>query len=97
MKTLEEIREMLRAHKEDLRERFAIVDLSIFGSVVRGEAHEKSDIDILLTFSEPVGLIRLIDAENYISDLLNAKADCIPSDEIRPELQQRIFSEAAPV
>ncbi len=97
MRTLEEIRNILHAHSSDLRKRYGIINLSIFGSVVSGEAREESDVDILATFSKPIGLLKLISAENYISDLLNLKVDLIPSDEVRPELQEQILSEAVPV
>jgi uncharacterized protein len=97
MKTFSEIRSILRSHESDLCRRYGITGVSIFGSVVRGEAREDSDIDILATFSRPVGLLKLLDAEYYLGDLLDSKVDLIPSDEVRPELQKRIFDEAVPV
>ncbi len=97
MKTIEKIRTILHAHDSDLRSQYGITSLSVFGSVVRGEAREDSDVDILATFSKPVGLLKLISAENYISELLGTKVDLIPSDEVRPELQEQIFSEAVSV
>lgn len=97
MKTFDEIRSILKLHENDFRQRYGIVSLSVFGSVVRGEAREDSDVDILATFIEPVGLLKLIDAEYYLSDLLGARVDLIPIDEVRPELQKQIYSEAVPV
>jgi len=47
MKTLSEIQSILRAHAAELHERFGISNLAMSGSVVRGEATEKSDVDIL--------------------------------------------------
>lgn len=97
MKTFDEIRTILHDHDRELRNQYGITGLSVFGSVVRGEAREDSDIDILATFNQPVGLLKLISAEYYLSDLLGSKVDLIPSDEVRPELQARIYSEAVPV
>lgn len=97
MKTLEEIRGILRNHASDLQVKYGISKLSVFGSVVRGKAREDSDIDILAAFNQPIGLLKLIDAEYYLSDLLNSKVDLIPVDEVRPELQERIYREAVPV
>lgn len=42
MKTLNEIRIILKSHENDLRQKYDIVSLSVFGSVVRGEAREDS-------------------------------------------------------
>lgn len=97
MKTFSEIRAILQSHESDLCRRYGISSLSIFGSVVRGEAREDSDVDILATFNQPVGLLKLIDAEYYLSDLLGSKVDLIPSHEVRPELQEQIYNEAVPV
>jgi hypothetical protein len=97
MKKFDTIRTILHAHSSDLRSQYGITGLSVFGSVVRDEAQEGSDVDILATFNKPVGLLKLIDAEYYLSDLLGLKVDLIPSDEVRPELQQQIYSEAVPV
>jgi hypothetical protein len=97
MKTIDEIRTILHAHDSDLLNQYGISGLSVYGSVVRGEAREDSDVDILATFVQPVGLLKLIDAEYYLSDLLGSKVDLIPSDEVRPELQKQIFNEAIPV
>jgi len=97
MKTFSEIRTILHSHESDLRRQYGITGLSVFGSVVRSEAREDSDVDILATFSQPVGLLKLIDAEYYLSDLLGSKVDLLPIDEVRPELQKQIFNEAVPV
>jgi uncharacterized protein len=97
MKTLAEIRTILHAYESDLKSQYGIASLSVFGSVVRGEAREDSDIDILATFKLPVGLLKLIDAEYYLSDILGSKVDLIPVDEVRPELKDQILGEAVPV
>lgn len=97
MKTFHEIRTILHAHDSDLRSQYGITGLSVFGSVVRGEAREDSDVDILATFDQPVGLLKLIDAEYYLSDLLGSKVDLIPVDEVRPELKEQIYNEAVPI
>lgn len=97
MKTVSEICTILHSHESELRRRYGISSLSIFGSVVRGEARDDSDVDILATFCQPVGLLKLIDAEYYIGDLLGSRVDLIPSDEVRPELQNQIYNEAVRV
>ena len=53
MKTLEEIKKILREHKEELKRRFGVKEIGIFGSYVRNEQTEVSDIDILVDFEKP--------------------------------------------
>ncbi len=52
MKTLDEIKNILKSHKGKLKERYGVKEIGIFGSYVRGEQTEKSDVDILVDFYE---------------------------------------------
>ncbi|MBL7117814.1 MAG: nucleotidyltransferase domain-containing protein [Candidatus Syntrophoarchaeum sp.] len=45
-KIVEEIKKILRTHKEELMEKYGVQGIGIFGSYVRGEQKEDSDIDI---------------------------------------------------
>lgn len=95
MKTLQEIKSILHAHMDEMRSRYGITNLAIFGSFVRGEATDTSDVDLLATFERPIGLIALCSAENYLIELLGVEVDLIPREDVRLELKERIYSEAA--
>ena len=82
MKTLSEIKEILRKHKKELREKYKVKSIAIFGSYARGEQKETSDIDILIDYYEPISLLKLIELENYLSDLLGIKVDLITKNSI---------------
>jgi len=79
MKTVEEIKELLRKHKEELRERFKVKELGIFSSYVRGEQKEKSDLDVIIEFEDEesleafefIGL--MIDLEEYLQKIVGKK------------------------
>lgn len=94
MKNVEEIRGILAKHKEELKERFRVKEIGIFGSYVRGEQKKSSDIDILVEFEEPVSLLGIVRLENHLSDLLSMKVDVVPKRDVRVELRERILSEA---
>ncbi|MDA8086055.1 MAG: nucleotidyltransferase family protein [Nitrospiraceae bacterium] len=93
MKELDEIKDILNRQRYILREKYKITEIGIFGSYIRGEQKKESDIDILVEFSEPISLLDLIGAENYISDLIGRKVDLVPREDIRPELKQVILDE----
>ena len=93
MKSLEEIKRILQAHKPELRERYGVKKIGIFGSYVRGAAREQSDIDILVEFEVIPGLLKFIELEEYLSHLLGAKVDLVPRDSIREELRGIILKE----
>ncbi len=93
MKEINKIKDILNKHRDDLRDKYKISEIGIFGSYIRGEQKEESDIDILVEFSEPISLLDLIGAENYIADLIGRKVDLVPREDIRPELKQIILDE----
>ena len=97
MKTLQEIQAILRAHANELHEHYGITNLAVFGSIVRGEAREDSDVDILAELDRPIGLIALCGAENFLSDLLGVKVDLVLRRSVRQELREQIFNEAVAV
>jgi len=91
MKTLKEIEKILKENKAILAERFKVKEIGIFGSYVRGEQKEKSDVDILVSFYEPISLLKLVSLENFLTDLTGVKVDIVPKEDIRPELKERIL------
>ena len=97
MKTLHEIRSILSAHVDELRDRYGITNIAVFGSVVRGEAREDSDVDILADFPLNIGLFELCSAENHLCDLLGMDVDLVPRNAVRSELQEQILGEAIAV
>jgi len=93
MRNIDKVKKILAEHRDELRREYKIIEIGIFGSYIRGEQKRKSDIDILVKFEEPVSLLDLVGAENYLSDLLKIKVDLIPKEDLRPELKDRILKE----
>ncbi len=65
----------------------------IFGSVARGDNNFNSDVDILVEFSKTPSFLRLVNMENYISDLLQVKIDVVTKCSLKPIYLQRIMKE----
>jgi uncharacterized protein len=99
MKTLLEIKGQLEALMPLLRERFSVKTIELFGSYVRGEQTEKSDIDVLVTFIEPndVDLFKFIEMRLLLQDKLDIEVDLIEKDTVKPRIKQRIYEEAIKV
>ncbi len=93
MKTFKEIKEIIQRHKEDLRKEYGIKEIGIFGSYVRGEQEERSDLDILVELERPMGLVRFIKLENLFSNLLGIKVDLVTKKALKPCIGQRILQE----
>jgi len=93
MKTLKEITSTLETLKLTLRERFKVKTIGVFGSYVRGEQKQQSDVDVLVEFEEPVGLFEFMDLEIYLSNLLGVKVDLVSKKALKPHIGKRILEE----
>jgi hypothetical protein len=87
----------LRALLPELRARYAVDKLEVFGSRVRGDVGGRSDIDVLVTFTETPDLLTFIALEDELSQKLGAPVDLVMRRSLRPRLRERILSEAIPV
>lgn len=99
MKSLEVIKRKLESLKPFLRESFSVETIELFGSYVRGEQTEKSDLDIMVVFREPndVDLFKFIELRLFLKDELGIDVDLVEKDAVKPRLKQRIFEEAIQV
>jgi predicted nucleotidyltransferase len=93
MTKLDEIKKIINEHRQELKEKYKITEIGIFGSYVRGEQKRRSDIDMLVEFGEPVSLLDLVGAENYLKKILKMKVDLVPKEDVRPELKEIILKE----
>jgi len=97
MKTLSEIQALLHSHFAELKKRFNVSSLSIFGSYARNEQKANSDIDILVEYSESVSLFELVDTELYLSDLLGLKVDLLLKRSVHAQIRDSVLKEAIPI
>jgi len=94
---LESLLKILHQQIPDLAERYSVETLEVFGSYVRDEQKQDSDLDVLVTFKEDPSLLTYIAIENYLSDLLGVKVDLVMKDSLKPKIGEQILSEAIPV
>jgi hypothetical protein len=64
--------------------------ISVFGSVARGEADEQSDIDLVVSFFKRISLLRMVALERQFSEALGKKVDLLTEAAISPYLRERI-------
>lgn len=95
VKTFEDIQVALRGGMDALKAEYPLKSMSVFGSYVRGEQKKSSDVDILVEFSRPIGLLKFIKLENELGRLLGVKVDLVTKDALKPRIGKRILKEAA--
>ena len=90
MKNLDKIIEILREHKEILWEKYKIKGIKIFGSYVKGEQKESSDIDIIVDFSPSPTFIEFMRIQEELEEILGVKVDLLTEESISPFIKPYI-------
>lgn len=92
------IRSILQSNLPELRQRYGVQSLGLFGSYVRGEQRPGSDLDLLVEFdNRPLTLLQFIALENHLSDLLGVKVDLVEKETLKPAIGRHILKEVVPI
>lgn len=81
---------------QTLRERFGVKSLGLFGSIARGEASPRSDVDILVEFNAP-SFDHYMDLKFYLEERLGRPVDLVLKGSLKPALRERILREVRDV
>ncbi len=92
IRSLEDIRR-LRPEIMKLARKYRARQISVFGSLVRGEMHEDSDIDFLVEFDSDFRLTDIIRLTQRLEELIGRKVDVVPRQALRKELETFVLSE----
>jgi predicted nucleotidyltransferase len=92
-----EILKKLADHQVELRSRFAVSSLSIFGSVARDQATSESDLDILVSFQEAPGLLKFLELKAHLENLIQCRIDLVTKNALKKQLREQILKEALDV
>jgi predicted nucleotidyltransferase len=82
------------AHKQEIIERFGVKRLALFGSTVRDEASDDSDIDVLVEFEGGETYRNYFALQFFLEDNLHPKIDLVCMDAVRPQIKPYIEREA---
>jgi len=83
----------LTGHIEEIRQRFSVKALSVFGSAARGEMADGSDVDILVVFNQKATFDLFMDLKFYLEELLGTGVDLVTDKALRPQVRQAIEGE----
>jgi predicted nucleotidyltransferase len=87
----------LRQNLPEIRERYGVRSLGIFGSYVRGQQRKRSDLDLLVEFDVAPTLFGYLDLQEHLSDLLGVKVDLVMKKALKPAIGERILAEVIAV
>lgn len=89
----DEIVGVLRAQREELA-RLGVRAMRLFGSVARGEAGPRSDVDILVDFGGATTFDQYMDVKLFLEDLLQMQVDLVTERGLRPRVRPHVEQDA---
>jgi predicted nucleotidyltransferase len=90
----DQVLETLEEHAAEIRGRFKVKSLRLFGSVARDESWEGSDIDLLVDFSGPRTFKGYMGLRIFLEDLLGMKVDLVTETGLKERVRPYIEKDA---
>src|SRR5262245_31198464 len=87
----------LRRHRRALVERYHIESLGVFGSYLRNQQHDDSDLDVLVTFTQTPSLFTLVALQDELQELLGTSVDVVLKTSLKPRIGQQILREVVEI
>jgi predicted nucleotidyltransferase len=94
MLSKEEILRLVKRELPFIKKKYNVSRVALFGSYVRGDQNEKSDLDMLVEFSRPVGFFKFIELEDYLSEKLGVKVNLVTPDALKSLIKPHVMEEA---
>jgi predicted nucleotidyltransferase len=92
-----EVLDSLSRHLPEMRRRFGVSTLALFGSLARDEARAGSDVDILADFPGPPSFDQYVGLKLFLEDLLRREVDLVTRRGLREQIRPRVEREAVSV
>ncbi|OGM30194.1 hypothetical protein A2630_03145 [Candidatus Woesebacteria bacterium RIFCSPHIGHO2_01_FULL_44_10] len=92
-KNLNSVKLVISQNLNDLKDKYNISQIGIFGSVARGESDQASDIDLLVEFSKPISFFKFVDLEDRLSQVTGEKVDLVTKNALKPPIKDEILKQ----
>ena len=93
MPEISKLKEKIENELDYIQNKYKVKEIGIFGSHVRGDAAQESDLDILVTVDLSIDLLAFIELEHYLSEKLGIKVDLVMKDTLKPYIGKQILKE----
>ena len=93
MKNKDEILKILEELREEIKKKYKVKAIGVFGSVIREEQKETSDIDVLVDYEDDADLFDLTGLALFLEDKLNQKVDVVSKGALREEIKEEVLKE----
>jgi len=79
---------------KNLQASYNVQKIGFFGSIVRDDFTNDSDIDVIVEFSKPIGLFKFFELQRLLSELLGFEVDLVTKNAIKPAIKKSVINEA---
>ena len=93
---MEEIREITDKIIPILK-RYGVSKAALFGSSVKGDMTEESDIDVLVEIEKDISLLDFVGLKLELEEILGRKVDLVEYCTLKPILRERVLREQVPI
>lgn len=84
---------ILKTLKSELTARYKVKEIGVFGSFVRGDQKQDSDLDLLVDFEDNADLFDMMGLANHLEQALGREVDIVPKRALRQELLPTVMNE----
>lgn len=91
IRSLVEVLALLREHLPEIARKYHVKSLRVFGSYVRGAAGKRSDLDILVEYTQPPDIFGFMDLEEELSAITGVKVELTSAGALRGNISRRIL------
>jgi len=93
LKELERVIRKLKETESLLKSKYGVERIGIFGSVVRNEQTEESDVDLLVEFRETPSLVKYMQLKFFLEDVLGKRVDLVVEGALKPRIRDKVLEE----
>jgi uncharacterized protein len=93
MNKIEQFKEIIKKELPYMQKEYGVAEVGVFGSYVRLENKEDSDLDVLVKFDQYPSLFKYLDLQEYLTKRLGVKVDLVHKDSLKKYIGKRILSE----
>ncbi len=94
MGSLDKIMHTLENEKEGIRTAYHVRKVGVFGSVARGEEKKRSDVDVLVEFTDAASLFDLVGLSDFLAKKLGRKVEVVSKRAMKPDILRNALKDA---
>lgn len=87
-----DVLDLIKEHEQEIKDRYSVIKIGVFGSYVRGEETSSSDIDILVEFVEPT-LHNFMGLVFYLEELFDKEVHLVTKNALSPYMRPTVEKE----